>query len=139
MKLETLNSLVDELGLLYKQDLGPFPYDDIAALAKIIKKRLSGFTADLAYYYATLAGWCTWKRKILDWPEDKVRSTRDFLVHGFYEQYPQYLPLQAKITADDTPALYADMILHEKMRHTLLTLLEGLSRQRTEQPLQAVA
>lgn len=139
MKDSTLNSLADELGRLYKEDVRSFPYEDVRVLRQQARKRWLDLVPDLDLYFSTIAGYCTWGHRILDWPQDKVQEAHAFLRQTFFERHPEYLPLEARINTDDTPALHADLVLHEKMRQTLLTLLDCLSKQHAAQTLQAVA
>ncbi len=139
MKDNALNSLADELGRLCKEDVRPFPYNDVRVLRQQARKRWLDLVPDLDMHFSTIAGYCTWGRRILDWPQDKVQEVRASLAQTFFEQHREYLPLELKINANDTPALYADLLLYETMRQTLLTLLDCLSKQYAAQTLQAVA
>jgi hypothetical protein len=118
----------NELRRLYESELcTPFPYSDASKLRREGGELYEGFIPDLDMHFSDIAGYCSWGGKILRWPKEKIDEARERLSRSFFERFPKYDSLQVVINELDTPALYKELQLHERMRRKLLDLLEELA------------
>jgi len=134
---ETL--LAELIGDRYKQMIQPFPYDDCRTLLASIQTGDSDFIPDLANYWATLDGHCSWGKRILDWPTDRAVSVLDWVNRPFTVQFPAYVRLWRSITRDSLPNLYGQIVEHDTQLADLGILLGIIikSRSRPLPPLYA--
>jgi hypothetical protein len=121
-------SLVRDLNPLYEKSRHPFAYADCRKLLHQ-GATYEGLAADLDLYLKDIAGYCTWGRRLLKWSKPEIEKALATLSRSFFEKNPEYKPLESQITEENTPDLYADLVLHEKMRQTLLSLFSLLRRE----------
>jgi hypothetical protein len=107
----------------------PFPYEDSRKLLREEKGQYEGLIPSLDFYFSTIAGYCSWGKRILKWNEEKIKEAKDLLGKSFFEKYPQYKPLEQMVTEANTPALYKELVAYETMRLNLLRLLSLLASQ----------
>jgi hypothetical protein len=72
-----------------------------------------------------IAGFASSATRIVNRPIEQLRRALPFLDKGFYETYPQYEVLQAAITANDTPSLFAHLEAAEILRIELAKLIRS--------------
>jgi hypothetical protein len=121
-----VNEMIIELSNLYEESHGPFPYSDCRKLIGKEVKRYEDLTADLNMYFSTIAGYCSWGKRILKWSNDQVKEAEARLEKTFFEKYPQYGALKHLITEANTPDLYKEMTVYESMRALLLSVFSQL-------------
>ena len=122
--MDDISRIASELVQLYDQDCrNPFPYQDCRTLLEGTDDRMAGFIPDLALHFAEIAGFALGAKRLDRWDKEKVTNAQRALVRSFFEKHPEYQELEARITPADTPDLYADMALHEKMRIEVLHLI----------------
>jgi hypothetical protein len=134
---KTLEEAADDLLHTYEEEFRmPFPYADCRKLRREGGDRYEGLIPDLDMYFSDIAGYCSWGKRILKWPKEKVLEVRERLSKSFFEKHPQYKPLEAMITESNTPSLYTRLIACEKLRLKLLEILTRLlTEERTEAPV----
>lgn len=76
-------------------------------------------------YLSGIAGYASSADRLKRRPEQDLRTARQFLSRSFFDKYQEYAPYRAKITAQETPALFCEMEAAEVMR---LDLLEEVER-----------
>ena len=122
---------------LYEAICHPFPYEDIDHIRKtvtsrkIVVRRLikKGFALDLDWYFDGIAGASTWSlRSLIRRTHDERLELVTYVDKGFYEKYPNYLPLQRWITKTNTPTLYQNLILFEEIRLNALRLISLVNK-----------
>ena len=127
MSSKTIEQMVDELLHLYEEKRrSPFPRTGCRKILRGSGDRYEGLIPDLDLYFSDIAGYCSWGRKILHWPKEKVQEVKDGLGRSFFEKYPKYKPLEPMITESHTPDLHAKLRLYETMRTRLIELLNRI-------------
>jgi len=116
-----IDILVSEVEALCQESKGPFPHKDCRKL-RDGKVDYGSVVPDMDWCMKTIAGYCSWGDKLKKWPKSKIAEAQENLARTFFEKHPEYKPLELKITEMETPDLYADLLLHEKMRAALLRL-----------------
>jgi hypothetical protein len=117
---------------LYEAICHPFPDENIDHIRKtvtsrkIVIRRLikKGFALDLGWYFDGIVGASSWSlRSLSRRAHDERLVLLTYVDKGFFEKYPNYLPLQRWITETNTPALYRDLVLYEEIRLNALRLM----------------
>ena len=121
--------LAEEIKRTYEEeDRGPFPSADCRELMRDFPFDDHWFATYLDTYCSDIAGHCSWGKGILKWPAEKLRKSHGLLSFSFFDLYPQYANLQRLITDDETPDLFEELKLYDKLRRQLLVLLFELIR-----------
>ena len=132
MNESDLETKATELKALYEEDSGrPFPYEGSRKLLQAGGGNYESFIPDLSLHFSTVAGYCSWGKRILRWEAAKIDEVKEGLEKQFFDRYPEYKPLEMMIAEQDNADLLAKFCLHEKMRIELQGLLENLQRLRT--------
>ena len=82
---------------------------------------------DLDLYFSTLAGYCSWGKRLLTWDDETVKTAKAYAAQGFFERHPEYGSLLPFI---DQSGLNQELDIHEEMRTALLALLISLEHSR---------
>jgi hypothetical protein len=123
---EAVNQLIQELSLLYKAVVHPFPYRGCRRLLKTTSQRTRRYEdliPELDVYWSTLAGYCRGGRRIRRCSRETLLAAQAYASRSFFEAVPHYQRLERRITRRFVPDLYADLCHYDQMRHTLLELL----------------
>ena len=115
--------LIQELVGYDKRRRRPFPREDCRKVFGANGDRELDFVGDLNSYDMTITGPISWGAKILDWPNEKIGTLLRYANKSFFEAFSEYAYLQPLITKTNTPDLYNDMELHERIRLVLIELL----------------
>ena len=127
MEPDDLNSLAGELLELYAEDLQtPFPYNGCRKLVAATMENHEGLIPDMDMYFSTVASFAGGVKKLLKWPLANLLQAKTKLEQSFFEKHPQYKSLEPLINASYMPDLHSDLLLHERMRTSLLRLLSLL-------------
>jgi len=130
---------VKEIQRLYAEDLSsPFPYQDCRRMQDSFEAD-EDFAAQLNLYFSTVAGFCSWGKRILHWNETKRKEAADLLAKSFFEDLPQYQKLEKHINKIETPELYNEIERHETMRRTLLDIISRLEKSGNKQEIEEIA
>jgi hypothetical protein len=128
MQKSDLETIASGLKNLYVEDCRtPFPY---AGARRLLQEAGGGYDdliPDLAQYFSTIAGYCSWGKTIFNWPRSKVDEARERVSDSFFDRHPKYKALEKIINESVAPDLYADLQFHEEMRIKLLELLFQLT------------
>jgi hypothetical protein len=131
MSNKSVKELIQDLQAHYREASNiRFPYEGSRNLLRQAAGNYEGLVPDLDMYFSTIAGYCSWGEKILNWPQEKILEAQNRIAVTFFAKHPQYKPLEAAITESDTPDLFAVMASHEKMRRSLLELFDRLNVER---------
>jgi len=110
---------------LYQDDLrNPFPYTDCRKIRSLAGVKLEDLIPDLDMYFADLAGYCSRGNRIARMSPQEFLNLKEAASQSFFEKHPQYQSIRALITEKDTPDLFKDLDLHERMRFALLEIFE---------------
>jgi hypothetical protein len=127
MKNTSVDQLVGKLLRLHEKTLPrPFPYADCRKIKGNEDELYGDLIPDLNTYFYGIASPSGAVNKLLQRPKDHLLESQSWLSKSFFERWPQYKPLEPLITESNTPDLYAELMLHEKIRTTLLKLLSQL-------------
>jgi hypothetical protein len=77
-------------------------------------------------YLAGITGYASSADRLGQRPEQDLRAARQFLSQAFFDKYPEYAPLRAKITPQHAPSLFLEMQAAELNRIDLLEEVERL-------------
>lgn len=124
--IKKLSFLIQELASYDEESRKPFPRADVRKITGGDVDRELDFVGDLNAYDMTISGPISWKASIVEWPRKKAEEVLEYSTKSFFEHYPQYKPLELLISEKNTPDLYADLQLHNKMRMVLRKLLTQL-------------
>jgi len=122
---------------LYEAICHPFPYENVDHIRKTVTSRKKatrclikrGFSLDIDWYFDGIAGASTWSLKSLSRrSHDERLELVTYVDKGFFEKYPNYLPLQSWITETNMPTLYQDLVLYEEIRLNALRLVSLLDK-----------
>lgn len=133
MNAKATNESISEIAQLCKECVKSFPYTDCRTLLSKGESRYEDFIPHLDLYFSSIAGYCSWGNGVFKWSHDRLQEAREKLGETFFDKHPQYKPFESMITVTDTPDLYTALLLHERIRRTLLILLAAISREREEQ------
>src|SRR3954464_6422649 len=114
------------LNLYEEEGLSPFPYEDCRVLLDGLAGHYEGFIPDLDVWCSSIAGYSSWGKRIVRWPEQKLLDARGLMSTGFFEEHPEYATLERHITSGNTPDLYNELRLYEGLRVRLLELFDYL-------------
>jgi len=103
-----------------------FPTADINKLISDDGKARSLLHLRIELYLSGIAGYASSADRLWRRPEQDLRAARQFLAQPFFDKYPEYAPLRAKITPQHTPALFLEMEAAELNRIDLLEEVERL-------------
>ena len=133
MNESNLERVATELNALYEEGCRtPFPYEGSRNLLQQAGPgNYDGFIPDLSLYFSTVAGYCSWGKRILGWEPTKIAKAKADLEKQFFDTYSQYKPLEMMMAQQDNADLLTKFTLHEKMRIQLLALLDDLQKLRT--------
>ena len=127
MKNNPITELVNELVQVYQEEgRYPFPYKDCKKVRDGNFALYDNFIPHLDLYFSDIAGYCSWGKKLAQWPDDKVGEAKARLEKSFFERYPHYRALESLITETNTPDLYKALQIYESMRELLLNILSQL-------------
>ena len=76
--------------------------------------------------FERIAGYASSADRLKRRPEQDLRTARQFLSQPFFDRYPDYAPLRAKITPQGAPTLFLEMEAAELNRLDLLEEIERL-------------
>jgi hypothetical protein len=119
--------LLAELDALGKSGMRPFPHEACRSVLRD-EPRYAALIPDLDSYFSELAGYRSWGRRIVTWPEKKVESVRRRLETPFRERFPAYRDLQ--VSSADRNELREALETAERTRTLLLALLCQLQSER---------
>ena len=116
------------LASLYKKSSeSAFPYQKVRELLQKAGISSSNLVPDLDLYFSTLAGYCSWGKRLLTWDDETVKTAKAYATQGFFERHPEYGSLLPFIDQSD---LNQELNIHEEMRTALLALLISLEHSR---------
>ena len=122
-----IGDLPAELDALGKSEVRPFPYEACRSVQRD-DPRYAELIPDLDNYFSELAGYRSWGRRILTWPEEKIDDVRRRLQVSFGERLPAYRDLPT--LSADRSALGKALETAERTRTLLLALLDELQAER---------
>lgn len=122
-----IGDLLAELDAMGKSEVRPFPYEDCRSLQRE-DPRYAALIPDLDSYFSELAGYRSWGRRILAWPESKVEDVRRRLEMPFGERFAAYRDLQA--SSAEVSELRKALETAERTRTLLLALLDQVQSER---------
>lgn len=134
----SLEETVIELRRIFKEELSrPFPYDDCRHVRAQDGEIGELLIPHLVLYFMDIAGYCSHGKKLLLLSEDNLRKAQATLAKSFFEKHPEYFAL---INGTNTPTLFAELGLYDKVRLQLLAVIaELLSTPEASEPLLANA
>src|ERR1700682_3980104 len=86
-----------------------FPTADINKLIPNDAEATGLLHGRIEMFLSGIAGYACRADRLKRRPEQDLRAARRFLSLSFFDKYQQYAPIRARITAQETPALFFDM------------------------------
>ena len=118
----------ERLASLYKKSSeSAFPYQKVRRLLQEAGISSHSLVPDLDLYFSTLAGYCSWGKRLLTWDDEKVEKAKAYATVGFFDRHPEYNSLVPFIDQSD---LHKELDIYEEMRTVLLALLILLQHSR---------
>ena len=116
---------------LYKSDfLHPFPYQDCRKLISQNNYELKDFVPSLNLFCSEVAGYCSWGKRIVSWSIEKIEIVESQMQKSLFDRFPQYTELKSRITEQETPTLYNQLLIYDLMRLTLVDILSEIKTAR---------
>lgn len=111
----------------YREQAGVgFPTTDIKALVGDDRTAFGLLHGRIEMFLSAVAGYAASVDRLARRSEEELRKTREFLSQSFFDRYPEYGTLKQKVTAQDTPLLYAEMRAAEGNRVQLLEEVDSI-------------
>jgi hypothetical protein len=127
--MSRLDELLSELKGIDAADGGTFPYEDCRKL-----QRISGADAslipDLDAYLSEVAGYRSWGKRIVSWPDDKIDEVEGRIDASFFDRFPAHGPLREIIEADEVPNVRNAIARADQTRAVLRDLLREMKLER---------
>lgn len=118
----------EQLASLYKKSSeSAFPYQKVRQVLQKAGISYGRLVPDLDLYFSTLAGYCSWGKRLLTWDDEKVKTAKAYAAQGFFDRHPEYGSLIPFIDLSD---LNHELDTYEEMRTALLALLISLQHSR---------
>jgi hypothetical protein len=121
------NTLAKKLETLYKQEfVHKFPYPDCRKVQKLHPRVARDLVPDLDTYFSFIAGYSSSVMRLDQRPQGEIRAALPRLRRSFYDWCPQYTRLAAEVTNVNTPSLFHDLEVADRLRLGLVTLITEL-------------
>lgn len=112
---------------LYKTSfMDNFPHDDCYRLVQKTQRPGADLIPELDSYFGTIAGYSSSAVRLEDRSLQELEEARNILSRTFFDIYPGLQLYAALITPTETPKLHYTMQVAEKLRMSLLDLLDGI-------------
>jgi hypothetical protein len=128
----TSTELLEELKTITESDVAPFPYEGCRKLQQFAPEISGEIIPDLDVYLSELAGYRSWGKRILGWPDEKIENVQRRLQQSFLDRYPAYARLEAQIAAADD--VRRKLEIAEQTRSVLSKLLAKVRAERVAAP-----
>jgi len=116
--------LAQKLERLYEREfIHKFPYQDCYKLQRFHPRITRSLVPDLDMYFSFIAGYGSSATTLHQRPKAELRAAVPKLKRSFYEACPEYSPLAKYITDNETPTLFHDLELSDRLRLGLTTLI----------------
>jgi hypothetical protein len=129
--VSTIKDLLNRLDALSEVEAGPFPYDGCRWLRVAADYRHDGLVPDLDGYLSEFAGYRSWGKKILEWPDEKIATVEKRLSRSFFERFPAYTELKPLLGSYEASDVRRTLHNAEQTREALLQLFSAIRRERT--------
>jgi hypothetical protein len=118
------SKLAQELERLYEREfLHKFPYQDCYKLQKLHPRVARALVPDLDLYFSFIAGYGSSATTLHRRSKVELRAALPKLKRSFYEACPKYNRLAKYITDSETPTLFHDLEVSDRLRFGLATLI----------------
>jgi hypothetical protein len=119
--------LAQNLERLYEREfIRKFPHQDCFKLQKLHPRIAHALVPDLDMYFSFIAGYASSATRLEQRPRTELRAALPKLKRSFYEECPRYKRLAKYISGRDTPALFHDLEVSDRLRLGLATLITGI-------------
>jgi hypothetical protein len=116
--------LGQRLERLYEREfIHKFPYHDCYKLQKLHPRIAHALVPDLDVYFSFIAGYGSSATTLHKRPKAELRAALPKLKRSFYEACPKYKRLAKYITDTETPALFHDLEVSDRLRLGLANLI----------------
>jgi len=134
--MSEIERLLTALQCVQESDAGAFPYADCRKL-QAAGSRYSALIPDLDGYLSEIAGYGSWGKRILTWPDDEIEHVLHRVSASFFDRFPMYDGLRPQITAKSVPHLHAAIERGDRVRSILEDLLGRLRTERATRSARA--
>jgi len=112
---------------LYKSDfLQPFPYADCRKILSRSDNQFEDLIPCLDIYFSDVAGFCSHAKRISCWSFEENENAEKQMQKSFFVRFPKFSALKSKITDQETPTLYNQLLIYDLMRLTLVDILSEI-------------
>lgn len=124
MEVNRNPELAQELERLYEREfVHKFPYQDCDKLQKLHPRIAHALVPDLDMYFSFIAGYGSSATTLHQRPKVELRAALPKLKRSFYEACPKYNRLAKFISDSETPTLFHDLEVSDRLRLGLATLI----------------
>lgn len=103
-----------------------FPTADIKALVADDGSAFSLLHGRIEMFLSGVAGYASSADRLARRPVEELQKAEEFLSQSFFDRYPEYGSLKARVTPQGTPLLFAEMKAAEENRIELLNEVSSL-------------
>lgn len=121
--MSNINDPLDELESLRAVDVGPFPYTGCRWLQGVIGEPYNDLIPDLDEYLSEFAGYRSWGKRILKWPDEKIAAVEVRLKQSFFDRFPRYVALKPLLASSQASDVRTALKNADRTRDVLLQLL----------------
>ena len=125
-----IDVLLRELDALTKSSVGPFPYAGCRRLKAAVRTRHEALIPDLDSYLSELAGYRTWGKRILQWPDEKFKAVEARLQDSFFDRFPAYDKLKPVLASSDAADVDIALQNADRTRTIWAELLSAIRKDR---------
>lgn len=130
--MTAIQDLLRQLTELATRDAGPFPYEGCRWLRATAHECHDGFIPDLDVYLSELAGYRSWRARILRWPAEKIAPVEARLHQSFFERFPAYAAVESLVAAPEASDVRLSLQVADRTRSVLLQLFAAIREARAE-------
>jgi hypothetical protein len=121
-----IDELLRQLDASCRSDVGPFPYAGCRRLLAAGGGRDDGLIPDLDMYLGEIAGYRSWGKKILQWPDEKIQTVERRLQQSFLDRFTVYAELEPVLSSLDVPDVRDALFKADRTRAALQELLSAI-------------
>ena len=128
--LEAENLAIKLSETYYGEACSPFPYNDCRWLRREFDGELEDLIPDLDMWFLDIAGISSRGKRLLNLSEEQVLYARGIMSLNFFDKHPECAWIERHITELNTPDLFEQMNLYNRMRRMLVSLFDLMLREK---------
>jgi hypothetical protein len=125
-RMSRIDDLLKELDALNESNLGPFPYEGCRRLKAALREGHDALIPDLDAYLSEFAGYRSWGKRILQWPDEKIETIAKRLNQTFFDRFPAYAAVEPILVSSEAADVNKALHHADRTRAVLGELLPAI-------------